>query len=59
MEISPGKHLYRGQFLSGKKNGSGVMKMHNGSIYDGQWSEGNKTGRGVFYDAAANTLYEG
>lgn len=59
MEISPGKHVYKGQFLSGRKNGSGIMKMQNGSIYDGQWSEGTKTGRGVFFDAVAHTIYEG
>jgi hypothetical protein len=35
------------------------MKLDNGSLYDGQWNEGNKSGRGVYFDAVANTVYNG
>ncbi len=27
LEVSPGKHMYKGQFLNGRKNGSGIMKV--------------------------------
>lgn len=38
----PDKHYYQGQFLEGKKNGSGTMVMLNGNIYKGQWVKGQK-----------------
>ncbi|MCB0541565.1 MAG: hypothetical protein KDE33_28930 [Bacteroidetes bacterium] len=44
----PGKHVYKGQFLGGKKNGTGILKLHNGNVYDGQWVDGVKHGRGVY-----------
>lgn len=45
-----GKHWYKGQFLDGKKNGSGTMIFDNGNIYNGQWLKGQKHGNGTFYE---------
>lgn len=45
--------------MNGKKNGTGIMKTANGSIYDGQWFEGNKNGRGAYFDASTKAVYNG
>jgi hypothetical protein len=45
--------------LNGKKNGSGIIKLLNGNIYDGQWTEGVKNGRGVYLDASTKVVYSG
>jgi len=55
----PEKHVYQGQFLNGKKNGTGIIKLISGNIYDGQWIEGVKDGRGVYFDAASKVIYSG
>lgn len=51
--------MYKGQFLNGKKNGTGILKLTNGNIYDGQWIEGVKNGRGVYLDSATKVIYSG
>jgi hypothetical protein len=51
--------LYQGQFLAGKKNGTGIIKMSNGNIYDGQWIDGIKNGRGIYFEASTGTYYSG
>lgn len=55
----PDKHWYQGQFLDGKKNGSGTMVMDNGNIYKGQWVKGQKQGLGTFYEQSSGAVYEG
>lgn len=55
----PDKHYYKGQFLNGKKNGSGLQILTNGNIYQGQWVKGEKHGRGIYYDKSLNQYYEG
>ena len=38
MEYVPEKYYYNGQFLKGKRNGSGIMVQTNGCVYEGQWA---------------------
>jgi len=45
--------------LNGKKNGTGILKLANGNLYDGQWINGLKNGRGVYLDAATRVIYSG
>ena len=45
--------------MNGKKNGNGILKSHNGTIYDGQWIDGVKTGQGAFYDSTTKVSYQG
>ena len=33
LEIVPGKHVYKGQFLEGKRHGSGVLVMEGVGAY--------------------------
>lgn len=40
--------IYKGEILSGKRNGKGVYKWNNGEIYDGEWKNGVKEGYGVW-----------
>lgn len=45
--------------MNGKKNGTGIIKLINGNIYDGQWIDGTKNGRGVYFDVATKVIYSG
>jgi hypothetical protein len=49
---------YAGQFVLGKRNGTGTFYYANGSYYTGEWMEHAKNGRGrhVFEDGS---IYEG
>jgi len=55
----PDKYYYKGQFLSGKRNGTGCMLQPNGNRYEGQWLDGERNGRGKYYDQTMKLYYEG
>lgn len=59
IEYIPDKYYYRGQFLKGKRSGSGLMIQCSGIFYEGQWADGDKSGRGRYYDAPNMISYEG
>lgn len=57
-EYLPGKHVYRGDFIDGKKHGKGVLKifslrermnlsLEGGVVYDGEWVDGKPNGFGT------------
>ena len=39
---------YEGKYKSGLRNGKGIMKWKDGSLYTGQWKTGNIHGQGTF-----------
>ena len=47
---------YEGDFLNGKKDGSGTFEWLNGSSYTGRWMNGMQHGYGKFTDASGKII---
>jgi MORN repeat len=42
-----GRHRYKGNWASNKKNGHGVMEWTSGQTYEGNWENGLRSGIGT------------
>jgi len=40
---------YHGEYIHGLRNGDGVMKNKDGSLYKGQWKHNKRHGQGIYY----------
>lgn len=40
---------YHGEYQNGVRNGDGLMKNRDGSVYKGEWKAGKRHGQGIFY----------
>ena len=40
--------IYSGQWLNGKRQGSGVLQYKNGDYYEGQWIDNKINGYGIY-----------
>eukprot|EP01064_Diplonema_japonicum_P037087 TRINITY_DN8602_c0_g5_i1.p1 TRINITY_DN8602_c0_g5~~TRINITY_DN8602_c0_g5_i1.p1 ORF type:complete len:422 (+),score=102.39 TRINITY_DN8602_c0_g5_i1:53-1267(+) len=47
--------FYYGDYQNGVRNGIGVMKMKDGSVYKGEWCDGKRQGQGIFYYVNGDT----
>ncbi len=50
--------IYKGDFLSGTKNGFGIMEYSDGSRYEGDWVNDGQQGKGIIKFSNGNT-YDG
>jgi hypothetical protein len=58
-DLRVGMSIYTGDFVNGKRHGSGVSKGDGGTTYEGEWHEGNSEGPGVITNAAGNITSQG
>ena len=47
--------FYLGDYQNGVRNGIGVMKSKDGSVYKGEWSAGKRSGQGLLYFVNGDT----
>eukprot|EP01062_Namystynia_karyoxenos_P062270 TRINITY_DN55181_c0_g1_i1.p1 TRINITY_DN55181_c0_g1~~TRINITY_DN55181_c0_g1_i1.p1 ORF type:complete len:451 (+),score=169.57 TRINITY_DN55181_c0_g1_i1:86-1438(+) len=40
---------YHGEYQNGVRNGDGLMKGRDGSVYKGEWKNGKRHGQGIYY----------
>ncbi|KAJ9470592.1 Phosphatidylinositol 4-phosphate 5-kinase 8 [Diplonema papillatum] len=47
--------FYLGEYQNGIRNGVGVMKSKDGSVYKGEWVDGKRHGQGILYFTNGDT----
>ena len=49
--------IYVGQFVRGKKEGTGRMTYSNGEVYEGEWKYNQPHGTGVYTKANGTSFH--